>query len=129
MTEMKNELFISKIKPRRGKQSLCGWMPGHGLNPSCLFTERDLRHGQVGRETGTRDSPDLHLNKCLGYGQEKKKIFTVWSWLPVASSPSSWGEKAKSVTREECPSILGIVALSGRPFVSRGRTARLWGQM
>ena len=53
------------------------------------------------------------------------QIFTVWSWLPVASRPSSWGEKAKSVTRDECPSILGTVALSGRPFVASGSTARL----
>ena len=53
------------------------------------------------------------------------QIFTVWSWLPVARRPSSWGEKAKSVTREEWPSIRGTVALSGRPLVDRGNTARL----
>ena len=29
------------------------------------------------------------------------------------------------MTRDECPSILGTVALSGRPFVASGSTARL----
>ena len=45
-------------------------MPGHGLNPSCLFTERDLRHGQVGRETDARDSPDLHRLVLTPRGQQ-----------------------------------------------------------
>ena len=29
------------------------------------------------------------------------------------------------MTRDECPSILGTVALSGRPFVASGSTAKL----
>ena len=51
--------------------------------------------------------------------------FTVWSLDPLASRPSSNGEKTKSVTVSEWPSIRGMEALSGRPLAVSGRTARL----